>query len=142
MNLDLVDCSEEYWDLVLSLRNSENGKNTFLVNLDIDDESHLKYMNIHSNDYKIILIDGEFGGYVGVVDMDFRICIVDKFRRLGVGSFALSVMMEKYPDKFINIRVREDNHVSRRFFNRNGFYEAFKTIDVETKIPIIIFNSL
>jgi hypothetical protein len=74
MYMELVECSQKYWEFVRTLRNDERVLDGFIQSTHITKEMQDTYMNQNSKYYQIALMDNTPVGYVGVIDNDIRVC--------------------------------------------------------------------
>ena len=72
--MKLVKCNNEYWEFIRILRNDKRVLSGFIKSTYITEEMQIKYMNNHSQFYRIALVNGKPAGYVGVIDDDIRVC--------------------------------------------------------------------
>ena len=70
--MELVNCSEPYWEFVRELRMDERVIDGFLQTHPITKEQQEKYMSGNSQYYRVALVDGKPAGYVGVIEDDIR----------------------------------------------------------------------
>jgi ribosomal protein S18 acetylase RimI-like enzyme len=122
MECKLVECSEDFWEDIRILRNSENNLSSFISNTFITQNDQIEYMRIYAPNYRVILFSDKFVGYVGCVNGDFRICIDAKFRGKGIASCALKQFFEEDGHLVKTILVRKENESSIKLFERNGFH--------------------
>jgi RimJ/RimL family protein N-acetyltransferase len=121
--MELVECSEKYWDFIRILRNDERVLGGFIKSNYITEEMQKSYMNNHSQFYRIALVDGNPAGYVGVIDNDIRVCTHPEYQKMGVGKFMISKCMEIWPTAFARVKV--NNEASIKLFEKCGFRKKF-----------------
>jgi GNAT superfamily N-acetyltransferase len=123
MHFELVECTKEYWEFVRILRNDERVLSGFVKSTFIDTKMQLDYMKIHSNFYRISLVDGMPAGYVGVIDDDIRICTHPQYQGIGVGKFMLNKCSEIWPTSFAKVKL--DNEASLKLFESCGYIKKY-----------------
>jgi GNAT superfamily N-acetyltransferase len=123
MNLQLVECSNEFWEYVRILRLNPKVASGFIETIHISVEDQIKYMNSHSNNYRIVLADGVPCGYVGVINNDIRVCTDPSFQGRGIGKFMINSIKEIWPDAVAKIKIQ--NEVSLRLFKSCGYDVEF-----------------
>ena len=123
MQMELVDCTKEYWEFVRVLRNDERVLDGFIESSYIPLEQQMRYMSFHSQFYRIALVDGKPAGYVGVIDDDIRVCTHPDYQGKGVGKFMINQCMEIWPTAFAKVKI--DNEASMKLFEACGFTKKF-----------------
>jgi ribosomal protein S18 acetylase RimI-like enzyme len=121
--MELVECSKEYWEFVRILRNDERVLSGFIKSIHITEEMQNSYMSNHSQFYRIVLVDGEPAGYVGVSEDDIRVCTHPDFQGKGVGKFMINECMKIWPTAFAKVKM--DNDASIKLFEACGFTKKF-----------------
>lgn len=119
MNIELVECTVEYWEFVRVLRNDSRVVRGFVENISITKEQQLRYMVNNSKYYRIALIDGEPAGYFGVIDDDIRICTHPDFQGFGLGKFMIRKCMAIWPTAIAKVKL--GNKASNCLFISCGF---------------------
>ncbi len=90
----------------------------------------IKYMNKHSDCYRIGIIDTHPVGFVGVIEDDIRICTHPNHQGKGVGKFMLKEIMKIFPTAYG--KVKKDNEASKKLFFSLGFKEKFIIFEYES----------
>jgi len=112
--MDLVAITEEYYEFVRLLRNSQPG---FLTpNVNITPAQQVKYMNKNHTNYNICLLYGEPVGYIGVLENDIRFCTHPDAQSKGIGTFMLEEIIKIHPNA--TGRILKDNLPSQKAFNK------------------------
>jgi GNAT superfamily N-acetyltransferase len=115
----IVECKKEYWEFVRKLRMDIRVINGFLQSQQITEEQQIKYMTLHSRNYRICLVDGKPAGYVGVIEDDIRVCSHPEFQGLGVGKFMINECMKIWPTAYAKVKL--GNIASDKLFLSCGF---------------------
>lgn len=121
--MELVNCTNEFWEFVRVLRTDERVVDGFVERVDITPQMQESYMMKYSDCYRIALIDGEPAGFVGVVDDDIRVCTHPNFQGKGLGKFMIDGCMESWPTSYAKVKL--GNTASDKLFLSVGF-EEFK----------------
>lgn len=121
--MELVKCSEEYWEFVRTLRLDERVIGGFIETSFITEEQQKRYMNTYHTCYRIALVDGKPAGFVGVIDDDIRVCTHPDFQGKGVGKFMINECMKIWPTAFAKVKL--DNEASVKLFEACGFSKKF-----------------
>ena len=121
--MELVNCTEKYWEFVRVLRNDKRVLDGFIKSTYITKEIQLSYMKKYSQFYRVTLINNQPCGYIGVIDGDIRICTHPDFQGKGVGKFMINQCMEIWPTAFAKVKL--DNEASMRLFEACGFTKKF-----------------
>ena len=122
-SLTLVNCDEQYWPVVLELRNDPANIAGFQQQADIPWADHEAFMKKYSHGYRICLADGVPAGFVGVVNNDIRVATKPEFKKMGIGKFMINEIMKIYPNAIAMIKA--ENTASRRLFESCGFKDTF-----------------
>ena len=80
-------------------------------------------MKNHQQFYRVVLIDNQPCGYIGVINDDIRICTHPNFQGKGVGKFMLREIMKIFPNAYGKVKI--NNEASRKLFSSVGFKEKF-----------------
>ena len=120
--MELVKCEEQYWEFVRKLRMDGRVIDGFLETTPITEEQQTKYMTNNSQYYRIVLVDGQPAGYVGVLNDDIRVCTHPDFFGMGVGKFMIKSAMAIWPTAYA--KVKHGNTASDKLFLACGFEES------------------
>ena len=123
IRMKLVNCSSKYWEFIRILRNDKRVLSGFLKSTYITEEMQIKYMNNHSQFYRIALVNGKPAGYVGVINDDIRVCTHPDYQGKGIGKFMINKCMEIWPSAFAKVKL--DNEASLALFESCGFSKKF-----------------
>ena len=121
--MELKECTNKYWEFVRVLRNDERVLDGFIKSTHITKEMQIKYMENHSQYYRIALVDSKPAGYVGVIEDDIRVCTHPNYQGKGVGKFMINECMEIWPTAFAKVKI--DNEASMKLFEACGFKKKF-----------------
>ena len=121
--MELVKCTNEYWEFIRVLRNDKRVLDGFIKSIHITEEMQVKYMNKHSQFYRIALLDKKPVGYVGVIEDDIRVCTHPDYQGIGVGKFMINECMKLFPTAFAKVKI--DNEISMKLFEACGFTKKF-----------------
>lgn len=130
--ISLRDANRDDCDLLFSWVNDEvvrkNSLNTSIVDLD----SHIKWFNskIESNNCKmfIILKDDIEVGQIRI-DIDDNIGTINysidhRYRKMGIGEFALNEIKNKLPELKLSGTVKKENIASIRAFQKANYKQC------------------
>lgn len=127
--MELVNCTEPYWEFVRNLRNDSRVLSGFIQNIPITQEQQVSYMTKYQDCYRIALVDGNPVGFVGVIDDDIRVCTHPDFQGKGVGKFMITECMKLWPTAFAKVKI--DNQASLNLFESCGFKKQFYILTKE-----------
>lgn len=119
----LVACTPDYWEFIRLLRNDDRVQDGFIQKSNITKEQQERYMQKHSQFYRVCLINSEPAGYIGVIEDDIRVCTHPDYQHKGVGKFMLSEIIKEFPTAYGKVKI--DNEASKRLFKSLGFKESF-----------------
>ena len=122
----LVECNEEYWEFIRTLRNDKRVINGFIDNQLITHEQQVNYMKLNSNNYRVALLNYKPAGYIGVINEDFRICTHPDYQAKGVAKYMLLESIKIWPNASAKVKIT--NIASNKLFLSCGFI-LFKTDD-------------
>jgi len=123
MYMELVKCSEEYWEFVRELRIDERVISGFIATTFITKQQQRSYMNTYHTCYRVALVDGNPAGYVGVIEDDIRVCTHPDYQGKGVGKFMIEEAMKIWPTAEGKVKI--GNEASMNLFKSCGFTEAY-----------------
>ncbi len=121
--ITLDSCKEEYWGFVRVLRNDRRVLDGFIKSTYITEQMQVKYMENHSQYYRIALVGDKPAGYVGVIEDDIRICTHPDFQGKGIGKFMINECMNIWPSSFAKVKI--DNKAGIKLFEDCGFAKNF-----------------
>lgn len=119
----IVECTEEYWEFVRTLRLDNRVIDGFIKTDFITEEQQKLYMNKYNSCYRICLVDRKPAGFVGVVDDDIRVCTHPDFQGKGVGKFMINECIKIWPTAFAKVKL--NNEASIKLFEACGFSKKF-----------------
>ena len=120
MKLELVLCTEEYWEFVRLLRMNPINQEGFFTQANITSEQQKEFMSHNWSKYKICLVDNEPAGYIGLLHgHEITYCVHPDFHGKGIGTF----MIKNFSKLFNNIDafVKVDNIASQKVFEKLGW---------------------
>ena len=120
MKLELVLCTEEYWEFVRLLRMNPINQEGFFTQANITSEQQKEFMSHNWSKYKICLVDNEPAGYIGLLHgHEITYCVHPGFHGKGIGTF----MIKNFSKLFSNIDafVKVDNIASQKVFEKLGW---------------------
>lgn len=112
--MELVPITEEFYEFVRLLRNSQPGFLTLNVNITPDQQ--VAYMDKNHTNYYIGLLYGEPVGFIGVMKDDIRLCTHPDAQGKGVGTFMLEEIVKIYPNA--TGRILKNNLPSQKAFEK------------------------
>jgi ribosomal protein S18 acetylase RimI-like enzyme len=123
MYMELVKCTEKYWEFIRLLRNDDRVLNGFIESINITSDMQNNYMNKYSDCYRVALINEAPVGYVGVIDDDIRVCTHPDYQGKGIGKFMINKCIEIWPEAVAKVKL--DNLASIKLFESCGFTKKF-----------------
>ena len=120
MKLELVLCTEEYWEFVRLLRMNPINQEGFFTQANITSEQQKEFMSHNWSKYKICLVDNETAGYICLLHgHEITYCVHPDFHGKGIGTF----MIKNFSKLFSNIDafVKVDNIASQKVFEKLGW---------------------
>ena len=120
VNLQLINCTEEYWEFVRLLRIDPTNQEGFFTQANITPEQQKEFMIHNWSKYKICLADGKPAGYVGLLNgHEITYCVHSEYHGMGIGSF----MIKEFSKPFSNVDafVKVDNIASQKVFEKLGW---------------------
>ena len=120
MKLELVLCTEEYWEFVRQLRMNPINQEGFFTVANITSEQQKEFMTYNWSKYKICLADNEPAGYVGLLNgHEITYCVHPDFHSKGVGSFMIKEFSK--PFSSVDAFVKVNNIASQKVFEKLGW---------------------
>jgi GNAT superfamily N-acetyltransferase len=119
MYMELVNCTQEFWEFVRKLRMDGRVIDGFVETIPITPEQQTAYMTNNSQYYRIALVAGEPAGYVGVINDDIRVCTHPNFQGMGIGKFMIGCAMDIWPNAYAKVKL--GNIASDKLFLSCGF---------------------
>lgn len=119
MYMELVQCTQQYWEFVRLLRMDERVIDGFVETIPITADQQTTYMIKNAQYYRIALVDGKPAGYVGVINEDIRVCTHPDFQGIGVGKFMIDECVKIWPTAYA--KVKHGNTASDKLFLACGF---------------------
>lgn len=123
MHMELVECTEQYWEFVRLLRMDNRVIEGFIQTANVTPEQQIKYMTKYAECYRIALVDNIPAGFVGVIEDDIRVCTHPDFQGKGVGKFMITECMKIWPTSFAKVKL--NNAASIKLFESCGFTKKF-----------------
>jgi len=122
--MELIDCTERYWEFVRKLRTDEKNTSWFYTQPTITSEDQIKYMTNNSYRYKICIHNGVEVGYIGLLDNnEITYCVDSNYKNLGIGTFMVTEFMRIY-DNLIAFVIPQ-NISSSKVFEKLGFEKHY-----------------
>lgn len=121
--MELVKCTEQYWEFIRVLRNDKRVLDGFLKSIHISKEMQKSYMSNHYQFYRVALINKIPVGYIGVIEDDIRVCTHPDYQGRGIGKFMVNKCMKIWPTAFAKVKI--DNKASIKLFESCGFTKKF-----------------
>ena len=126
--MELVSCTEEYWEFVRALRNDPRVQHGFIEEADISKEQQKEYMEKYSQCYRIALEENDPIGFVGVVENDIRVCTSPESQGKGAGKFMINEIIKIFPNAKAKIKI--DNKASLKAFESCGFKKKYYILEL------------
>ena len=116
--MELVECTYDYWDFVLEVRNLTS-KGFFIQDRGLKSD-HVDFMLENYDTYRICINEFDMPlGFVAHVDNDIRIATHPECQGEGVATFMLNEFMLEFPEAVA--KVKYDNIASLNLFESCGF---------------------
>ena len=120
MKLELVLCTEEYWEFVRLLRMNPINQEGFFTQANITPEQQKEFMSHNWPKYKICLLDSNPSGYIGLLNGDeITYCVHPEYHGKGIGSFMIKEFSKSFSN--INAYVKVNNIASQKVFEKLGW---------------------
>ena len=125
--MELINCSEKYWDFVRKLRTHPNNIRGFIIQKHITTTEQKLFMAANHQFFKICIQNETPVGYIGLIGpkRDEITLAVDPYSKSsGIGSFMVRALVKNH--KPLWAKVKYDNHASKRLFQKLGFNQKIK----------------
>jgi len=120
MKLELVTCTQEYWEFVRLLRMDPINQEGFFTKANITSEQQNEFMIHNWSKYKICLVNNEPAGYVGLLHgHEITYCVHPNFHGKGIGSFMIKEFSK--PFSTVDAFVKVNNIASQKVFEKLGW---------------------
>jgi RimJ/RimL family protein N-acetyltransferase len=120
VNLQLINCTKEYWEFVRLLRIDPINQEGFFTQANITPEQQKEFMIHNWSKYKICLADGKPAGYVGLLNgHEITYCVHSEYHGMGIGSFMIKEFSK--PFSSVDAFVKVDNIASQKVFEKLGW---------------------
>jgi RimJ/RimL family protein N-acetyltransferase len=120
VNLQLVNCTEEYWEFVRILRMDPINQKGFFTVANITSEQQKEFMIHNESKYKVCLVNNEPAGYIGLLHgHEITYCVHPNFHGKGIGSFMVKEFSK--PFSTVDAFVKVDNIASQKVFEKLGW---------------------
>ena len=120
--MKLVNCTQEYWEFVRTIRTHPQNENFFLNQGKVTPIEQIEYMEKNSHRFKICLIEDTPVGYIGIKgEHEITYCVDPTQQGKGIGTFMVSEFQKQF-NKLTAV-VLPTNKASRRVFEKLGFKE-------------------
>jgi RimJ/RimL family protein N-acetyltransferase len=118
--MELVNCSEQYWEFVRKLRINPINQEGFFTHAEITSEQQNEFMVKNQWNYKICLVEGKPAGYVGILEgHEITYCVAPEFHGKGIGTFMIKEYAPRWAE--VDAYVKTDNIASQKVFEKLGF---------------------
>jgi RimJ/RimL family protein N-acetyltransferase len=122
--MELVECTNEYWEFVRLLRTHPSNQQFFLTQVEITPEQQIKFMGKYSNKYKVCLLNKIPVGYIGIIkENEITYCVHPDHQGKGIGTFMVLEFMKIY--NTLTAFVLPENIGSSKVFEKLGFKKQF-----------------
>ena len=121
--MELVKCTETYWEFIRTLRNDKRVKDGFIKNTYISKEMQVKYMQDNSQHYYVAIKNNIPCGYIGEIKGDIRVCTHPDFQGKGIGSFMIKELTKIKPNIYAKIKI--NNISSIKAFEKAGYEKKY-----------------
>lgn len=119
-NLNLVENKAEYWEFIREVRNNPIIQKGFVELVEITIEQQVNYMKKYSDKYWVCLNwDLQPIGYIGEIDDDIRLAVIEEAQRNGVAMFMVNELINLRPNSYA--KMKYDNIASKNLFEKAGF---------------------
>ena len=120
MNIELCECSSEYWEFVRLLRTHPLNQGWFLTQPTITPEQQIEFMEKHSHKYKICILNNTPVGYIGLINQnEITYCAHPDYQGKGIGTFMISEFIKLH--QTLTAFVLPQNIASQKVFEKLNF---------------------
>ena len=115
-------CKPLYWDLIGKLRANPKTRHFFCEEYQFNSELQIQYMEANSKYFHVVLVNGEFAGYIGLIGPDrneITYSVDPKYQNKGLGTYMVTQIMQLSPK--IWAKVKHNNLSSIHIFQKLGF---------------------
>ena len=127
--LKIIQCSPEFWDFILNLRNDSEIKKGFVIQDKIEKRDHYEYMNLNNEKYYICLENDDPVGFVGSVNNDIRFAVIKEKQGKGIGNYMIGFIKTKFPKAQAKVKI--ENISSLKCFKKNGYKIKYYILESE-----------
>lgn len=120
----LVKNEPKYWEFIRQLRNDDIIQKGFVEKVNITSGQQIEYMSKYGEYYYVCFdkSNNKLIGYVGSIDNDIRVAVIEEYQKKGVGKYMINELMNLHPDSYA--KVFNDNVASIMLFKSCGFKEV------------------
>jgi RimJ/RimL family protein N-acetyltransferase len=118
--MELVSCTQEYWEFVRLLRIHPLNQKFFSTQVQIKSEDQIVFMEKNSYRYKICLLNNNPVGYIGLIkNNEITYCVHPDYQSKGIGTFMVSNFTKLHSE--LIAFVKPENIGSNKVFEKLGF---------------------
>lgn len=132
--MELIECKEQYWEFVRTLRLDERVMDGFIKTDYITPEQQKKYMATNHQFFRIAIYNDKPAGFIGVINDDIRVCTHPDYQNLGIGKFMVNECLKIWPKAFAKVKI--DNEASLKLFESCGFIKKYFILEKDDTQPI------
>lgn len=120
MNIELCECSSEYWEFVRQVRTDPSNQNGFFSHSEITPEQQIEYMKSNSFRYKICILNNYPVGYIGIIkNNEITYCVQSEYKGKGIGTLMLKEFSKGMAE--LEAFVKCENLSSQKVFEKLGW---------------------